>query len=219
MDEEGRAMEKAAIARREHSAVEDNRRSGSSATRAAVPLPPAQAQPAPRACQSCARIDIGINYDKVSPWRVFVGLPFVYLPVLVLPFVLLGGLMVYIHLRMLGARNLKTLRDFLPAWESHRYRFKTQIVKLDIHPLARWARTRAYWFLNCTLYCPFSVAALEWTTYLTKAVENWWCPFGHAQKSNYADAAIDYSFWHVSKDVAQLHPEDRDNPIWNCGPR
>jgi len=146
---------------------------------------------------------------------VLLGLPFVYLPILAMPFILLGGALVYIHLRMMGAQNLKTLRDFLPARDSHRYEYKTQVVKNDIHPLARWARTRAYWLFNCTLYCPFSVAALEWTTYLTKAVENWWCPFGHAQKGNYAGSAIDYSFWHVSKDAKKLHPEDRDNPIWN----
>ena len=53
---------------------------------------------------------------------MFVGLPFVYLPILTMPFILLGGLMVYVHLRIMGARDLKTLRDFLPPWESHRYR-------------------------------------------------------------------------------------------------
>ena len=176
--------------------------------------PPAIAR-APKACESCSRVDIGINYRKVSPWRVALALPFVYLPVLVMPFVLLGALLVYAHLRIMGAQNLKTLRDFLPAWDSHRYKYKTQIVKHDIHPLAAWARTRAYWVFNCTLYCPLSVATLEWTTYLTKVVENWWCPFGHAQKHNYADAAIDYSFWHISKDAGALHPDDRDNAIWN----
>lgn len=173
------------------------------------------ALPAAKACASCARVDIGVRYKKVSPWRVFLSLPFVYLPILAMPFVLAGAGLVYIHLRLLGAQNLKTLRDFLPAWESHRYSYKTQIVKNDIHPLARWARMRAYWIFNCTFYCPFSVASLEWANYLTKVVEIWWCPFGHAQKPNYAGSAIDYSFWHVSKDVAQLHPEDRENPIWN----
>ena len=172
-------------------------------------------RPAAKACASCTRVDIGVHYAKVSPWRVFVGLPFVYLPILVMPFILLGGGLIYIHLRLMGAQNLKTLRDFLPAWESHRYSYKTQIVKNDCHPLARWARARAYWIFNCTFYCPFSVASLEWTSYLTKVVEIWWCPFGHAQKQNYANAAIDYSYWHVSKDAAQLHPEDRENPLWN----
>jgi hypothetical protein len=178
---------------------------------------PAASGTGTKACAHCDRITIGGNYDRVSPWRVLVGLPFVYLPVLVMPFILLGGALVYIHLRMMGASDLKTLRDFLPDWDSHRYHYKTQIVKQDIHPWARWARARFFWVFNCTLYCPFSVASLEWVTYLTKAVENWWCPFGHARKEAYASAAIDASFWHVSRDVAQLHPEDRDNPIWNDG--
>ena len=130
-------------------------------------------------------------------------------------FILLGGGLIYIHLRLMGAQNLKTLRDFLPAWDSHRYKYKTQIVKNDCHWLARWSRARVYWIFNCTFYCPFSVASLEWASYLTKVVEIWWCPFGHAQKQNYAGSAIDASYWHVSKDVAKLHPEDRDNPIWN----
>jgi len=172
-------------------------------------------RPTAKACASCTRVDIGVHYKQVSPWRVFVGLPFLYLPILVMPFILLGGGLIYIHLRLMGAQNLKTLLDFLPAWDSHRYSYKTQIVKNDCHWLARWSRARAYWIFNCTFYCPFSVASLEWTTYLTKVVEIWWCPFGHAQKPNYANAAIDYSYWHVSKDIAQLHPEDRENPIWN----
>ncbi len=140
-------------------------------------------RPAAKACASCTRVDIGVHYAKVSPWRVFVGLPFVYLPILVMPFILLGGGLIYIHLRLMGAQNLKTLRDFLPAWDSHRYSYKTQIVKNDCHPLARWSRARAYWIFNCTFYCPFSVASLEWTSYLTKVVEIWWCPFGHATEA------------------------------------
>ena len=140
-------------------------------------------RPAAKACASCTRVDIGVHYAKVSPWRVFVGLPFVYLPILVMPFILLGGGLIYVHLRLMGAQNLKTLRDFLPAWDSHRYSYKTQIVKNDCHPLARWARARAYWIFNCTFYCPFSVASLEWTSYLTKVVEIWWCPFGHAYEA------------------------------------
>jgi hypothetical protein len=166
-------------------------------------------------CEACDRIAIGAHYDRISPWRVLVSLPFVYLPVLMMPFILIGGLSVYIHLRLMGASNLKSLREFLPSWDSHRYSYRTQIVKEDIHPWACWAKHRIFWTLNCTLYCPFSVAALEWVGYLTKTVENWWCPFNHAQKSRYATSAIDFSFWHVSRDVAQLHPEDRDNPIWN----
>ncbi len=112
---------------------------------------PAASGTGTKACAHCDRITIGGNYDRVSPWRVLVGLPFVYLPVLVMPFILLGGALVYIHLRMMGASDLKTLRDFLPDWDSHRYHYKTQIVKQDIHPWARWARARFFWVFNCTL--------------------------------------------------------------------
>ena len=28
-------------------------------------------RPAAKACASCARVDIGVHYAKVSPWRVF----------------------------------------------------------------------------------------------------------------------------------------------------
>ena len=202
-------MSKAVTPRREQGAA------GGGAPRLSTPQAVTEAGPSPKACQNCARIDIGGDYHNVSPWRVFLALPFVYLPVLVMPVLLLGAGMAYLHLRLMGARNLKTLRDFMPAWNTHRYRFKTYVVKHDIHWLARWARTRTYWFLNCSLYCPLSVASLEWATYLTKAIENWWCPFHHEHKPNYANAAIDASFWHVSKDVTKLHPDDRDNPIWN----
>ena len=65
------------------------------------------------------------------------------------------------------------------------------------------------------MYKPSKKGEPENDALLTKAVENWWCPFGHAHKPNYAGSAIDYSFWHVSQDVAQLDAEDRDNPIWN----
>jgi hypothetical protein len=47
-------------------------------------------------------------------------------------------------------------------------------------------------------------------------VENWWCPFDHSCKREYAEGAIDRSFWHIySHELGLLHPEDRDNPIWN----
>ena len=173
------------------------------------------AGPSLKACHDCQRIHIGKNFTRVSSGRSFVGLFFVYSPILVLPFVLLGGCLVYVHLRLMGATNLKTLKDFLPDWKSHRYRYKTQIVKDATHPAAGWARARAFWIFNCSLYCPISVAILEWTTYLTKAVENWWCPFRHQMKDNYKSAPLDYSYWHVTSDRAKLHAEDRDNPIWN----
>ena len=59
------------------------------------------------------------------------------------------------------------------------------------------------------------LAFAEWLTYLVKLVENWWCPFAHENKDNYDDARIDYSYWHDTPNIDQLHPRDRENPIWN----
>ncbi len=56
---------------------------------------------------------------------------------------------------------------------------------------------------------------LEWAAYLVKLVENWWCPFAHGTKHAYADAAIDYSYWHIAETAGDLHPDDRNNPVWN----
>ena len=39
--------------------------------------------------------------------------------------------------------------------------------------------------------------------------------FGHSRKASYTDGAIDGSYWHTPADLQQLHPEDRDNPIWS----
>jgi hypothetical protein len=75
---------------------------------------------------------------------------------------------------------------------------------------------KLFWILNCTWYCPYSVALFEWHTYLVKLVENWWCPFGHEKKVDYNDAKIDQSFWHIyPHDAAQMHEDDLNNPIWN----
>ena len=72
------------------------------------------------------------------------------------------------------------------------------------------------WIFNCKVYCPLSVALLRYAVYLVKIVENWWCPFTHERKEEYADGAIDYSYWHIYPETkALLHPDDRDNPIWN----
>jgi len=37
----------------------------------------------------------------------------------------------------------------------------------------------------------------------------------HGTKHAYADAPIDYSYWHVAETVKDLHPDDRNNPVWN----
>ena len=78
-----------------------------------------------------------------------------------------------------------------------------------------FAQSRLYWIVNCTLYCPYSVALLEWHAYLVKAVENWWCPFSHKNKDNYKNASIDQSFWHIyPAEVVKLHEDDKSNPIF-----
>jgi hypothetical protein len=181
-------------------------------------LPAPQTSPLPHSrkpCQNCTRIEIGEPFRAASRARVFFGLFFVYAPIVFLPFFVVSALLVYAHLRFMGAQNLKTLRDFLPDWKSHRYSYKTQIVTKDGPWLAFWSRARAFWMFNCTFYCPVSVAVLEWNAYLVKAVENFWCPFHHSKKPDYSSSSLDYSFWHMSRDVQQLHPSDRDNPIWN----
>ena len=166
-------------------------------------------------CLCSTRLVIGEPYRAVPRVRVFFGLFFVCAPVVFLPLFVISALLVYTHLRLMGAQNLKTLRDFLPEWKSHRYSYKTQITVQDGPWLAFWGRARAFWIINCTLYCPVSVAVLEWHSYLIKAVENWWCPFHHSKKPTYASSPLDCSYWHVSRDVEQLHPSDRQNPIWN----
>lgn len=168
-----------------------------------------------KACHKCDRVIIGREYAKISPFRVLFGLIFIYGPIIFLPFILLPAVLIYTHLRIMGAKDLKTLFDFLPDMKSHRYRYKTQIVSSRSPKLAFWTRGRIYWVFNCIWYCPFSIAVLEWFTYLVKVVENWWCPFAHDRKPFYAPAAIDFSYWHNPADEEKLHPDDRDNPIWN----
>jgi hypothetical protein len=149
--------------------------------------------------------------------RICLGIPLIYLPIaLLMPWMILSAMLVYWHLRLLGAQKLKTFWDFLPDSHSHRYDYKSQIVFTSHVPGFFWVRTRIYWALNCTFYCPWSVALLEWLTYMTKLVENWWCPFHHSRKEQYSGSSIDQSVWHAfPEEVVKLHPEDRDNPIWN----
>ena len=168
-----------------------------------------------KACEDCRRVRIGEPFQKVSAPRTFAGILLIYLPILFMPFIIMAALLSYIHLRMMGARDIKPLSDFLPDWKSHRYRYKSQIVYNGGSKVIFWQRTRVFWFFNCTLYCPLSVGVLEWAAYLVKLVENWWCPFAHGTKHAYGDAAIDYSYWHIGETVGDLHPDDRNNPVWN----
>lgn len=121
----------------------------------------------------------------------------------------------WLSLKVLGAKNLKSYRDFVPAQSSHRYKFNDQIVMDPPRGLPHlgW---KIFWQFNCNWYCPLSVALYEYLTYLVKAVENWWCPFFHERKDEYAVSALDKSYWHAKDwEVNKLHPEDRGNPIWN----
>jgi len=172
----------------------------------------------PRACESCSASDetiaISGNYGLLSVPKKAFAVVFIYLPILLMPIVVLMALLAYTHLRLLGATNLRRYREFLPEKGSHRYNLKTQILPRT-HFSAVYARTRLYWILNCTMYCPHSVALFEYLSYLTKATENWWCPFAHSKKSTYASARIDGSYWHSTDNMNDLHPDDRSNPLWS----
>lgn len=169
-----------------------------------------------KACESCTRVHIGRYHTQQPVWRRAIGLMFVYLPILTWPFVILSAYSTYVHLLMIGAKNVKKYSDFLPKRESHRYEYKNQIV-MDGSFKASFAQSRLYWILNCTWYCPYSVGLFEWHAYLVQVVENWWCPFTHDRKNDsYAKAPIDQSFWHIyPADRAKLHPDDLNNPTFN----
>lgn len=171
-----------------------------------------------KACEDCRdRVNIGCHHEKKSVLSRSIGLIFIYLPILTLPFVILSAYLTYFSLRCVGAENVKTWQDFIPKRSSHRYTLKNQITMKSLTLLTRFslAQSKLYWILNCTWYCPYSVALFEWHTYLVKVVENWWCPFTHSRKHHYQDGAIDRSFWHLRQDnIDKLHPEDRLNPIF-----
>ena len=167
------------------------------------------------------RVQIGGNFHEIPQWRFLAGVLLIYIPILVgtVPMILCA-LLVRTHLRMVGARKLKSYwKDFVPNWVSHRYTRENQIVSDKLidrfKSLAFIARSKFFWIFNCKLYCPLSVALLADVFYLVKVVEQWWCPFGHEKKYTYADAPIDKSFWHANGDAALLHPDDRENPSWN----
>jgi hypothetical protein len=169
-----------------------------------------------KACETCItqRAKIGCNHQNQSVLARFFSLILIYLPILTWPFMWLSAYMTYFSLKLGGAENLKTLGDYLPDRASHRYDLKSQIVMNGSFKFSM-AQSRLFWILNCTWYCPYSVALLEWHTYLVKIVENWWCPFGHSRKNDYGEGAIDQSFWHIyPEEIVKLHPDDRNNPIF-----
>lgn len=173
----------------------------------------------PKTCQQCRseRIAIGKRFYSLPPWRRYLGSMLIYLPLVVsLPFVAVGAWVLYAHLRTLGAKNIKGYRDFVPSWSSHRYQKLSEQIAFKMDYTAPWANLRGFWMFNCNIYCPLSVGLYEWSTYLVKAVENFWCPFFHERKETYSESAIDQSYWHIKDENRELlAPEDRDCPTWN----
>lgn len=163
------------------------------------------------------RVRIGESFDPQPLWKVFIGVPLIYLPLIFsIPFVAICVFLVKSHIRLMGAKNIRPYRDFVPEWASHRYQYNNQIIYSTGASWHNLRHYRWYWIFNCKLYCPYSVALFRYITYLTKIVENWWCPFGHDKKSEYEEGAIDKSYWHLhEREKGRLDPADRDNPIWN----
>lgn len=105
---------------------------------------------------------------------------------LTIPFIVLSAWVTRLHLFMTGAGNLKTFQAFLQE-----------------------NGTSTPWLHHMK-------GLFAWHAYMVKVVENYWCPFYHDKKCTYAEAAVDKSYWHINpKDREKLHPEDRENPLWN----
>ena len=172
-----------------------------------------------KTCEQCRpqRTAIGKTFYSLPAWRRYLGSLLIYLPLFFsLPFVVLGALILYAHLRTLGAKDLRGFRKFLPKGSSFRYSHLRDQITFKFDPTAPWASIKLFWAFNCNFYCPFSVALYEWSTYLVKTVENFWCPFFHERKATYGDSAIDQSYWHIQlENRAKLHPDDRECQIWN----
>lgn len=163
------------------------------------------------------RVVLGRRYHDQPAWKRMLGVPLIYLPLLTtLPFVAVGVLLVRLHLKYVGAMNVRPYWSFVPSWISHRYRYGDQITYRTGTAWHNLAYHRWFWIFNCKLYCPLSVALFRYSAYLVEIVENWWCPFNHDQKSHYRQAAIDQSYWHICpRERGLLHPDDRENPTWN----
>jgi hypothetical protein len=162
------------------------------------------------------RVQIGCNYQKQPLWKILLGVPLIYLPIIsTVPFVIIGFFLVKTHLKYVGGMNIKSYWDFVPKRLSHRFTDSEQpaINVSRFNP----AHYRFFWVLNCKNYCPLSVALFRYAVYLVMIVENWWCPFAHDKKQQYSEAAIDKSFWHVDpEELIKLHTDDVNNPIWNA---
>lgn len=88
------------------------------------------------------RVRIGENFDRQSLWKVFIGVPLIYLPLIFsIPFVAICVFVVKSHLRLIGAENIRPYRDFVSKWASHRYQYKNQII---YSAGAAWHNVRHY---------------------------------------------------------------------------
>ena len=118
------------------------------------------------------RVTIGANFLQQPTWKKAVGIPLIYFPLITTtPFVLLGVLLVRIHLKYVGAMNIRSYWDFVPAWISHRYRNDNQIIYTTGSTWYNLRAHRFYWIFNCKLYCPLSVALFAYAAYLVLHVD------------------------------------------------
>ena len=108
------------------------------------------------------RVRIGENFGPQPLWKVFIGVPLIYLPLIVsVPFVVICVWLVKAHLHLMGAKNIRSYWDFVPHWVSHRYRYRDQSI---YSTGAKWHNLRHYrwyWIFNCTLECPLRVALFQ----------------------------------------------------------
>jgi hypothetical protein len=128
--------------------------------------------------------------------------------------VALEVLLVKKHLFYVGSMDIKSYWDFAPSWISYEYgNNDPPTINISRFHIAHY---RFFWIFNCKLYCPLSMALFRYAAYLVKIAEYWWCPFAHNRKEEYAEGAIDKSFWHAyPQELEKLHPDDCKNPIWN----
>jgi len=116
------------------------------------------------------RVQFNSSYKKKPLAYKLVCVHLIYLPLLSIPFVIVNGALIALYLKMAGAKDYKSYRSFLPDRQSHRYNLKNQVTKATsnrFNPIS----TKLFWILNCTWYCPYSVALFEWHAQLMTMME------------------------------------------------
>jgi hypothetical protein len=114
---------------------------------------------------------IGKYYKTIPVWKRGVGMVMVYLPILTLPFVYTCAYLTYFLILLTGKQNVKRYSDYLPNRATHRYTLKNQIT-MDPTFLVSPSQSKLFWILNCTWYCPYSVALFEWLSYMVTLERN-----------------------------------------------